>query len=115
MQRCALVLAGVLLAAVSAGAAIGSSEAARLAAAAAVVQDIHTTIPAGTWSRARCVAVRDGHAFVTGNTASDQASFGFTGAPGYDQLFGGNTDGYILELGDPGRRRRSRRRAPRHE
>ena len=69
MQRCAFVLAGVLLAALNAGAAIGSSEIARLAAAAAVVQDIHTTIPADTWNRARCVAVMPGlkkAAFVVG-------------------------------------------------
>lgn len=69
MQRCAFVLAGVLPAAVNAGAAIGSSETARLASAAAVVQDLHTTIPADYWSRARCVAVIPGlkkAAFIVG-------------------------------------------------
>lgn len=63
------MLAGVLLTALNAGAAIGSSETARLAAAAAVVQDIHTTIPADTWSRARCIAILPGlkkAAFVVG-------------------------------------------------
>jgi lipid-binding SYLF domain-containing protein len=47
----------VLVAAANANAAIGSTEAARLAAAAQVVQDIRTTIPSELWSRARCVAV----------------------------------------------------------
>jgi SH3 domain-containing YSC84-like protein 1 len=57
MQRCAFALAAVLATVANAAAAIGSSETARLAAAAKVVQDIHTTIPAEYWARARCVAV----------------------------------------------------------
>src|SRR5882672_2733474 len=47
----------VLAAAVNANAAIGSNEAARLAAAAQVVQDIRSGIAPDLWSRARCVAV----------------------------------------------------------
>jgi lipid-binding SYLF domain-containing protein len=54
-QICALAL--VLAAAGNAHAAIGSSEAARLAAAAQVVNDIRVDIPADIWSRARCVVV----------------------------------------------------------
>jgi lipid-binding SYLF domain-containing protein len=64
-----LVLAGAFAAAANAGAAIGSSETARLASAAAVVQDIHTTIPVDYWNRARCVAVIPGlkkAAFIVG-------------------------------------------------
>jgi lipid-binding SYLF domain-containing protein len=52
---CALAL--VLAAAGNARAAIGSSEAARLAAGAQVVSDIKTDIPADIWSKARCVVV----------------------------------------------------------
>ena len=54
-QVCALAL--VLAAAGNAHAAIGSSEAARLAAAAQVVTDIKTDVPADIWSKARCVVV----------------------------------------------------------
>ena len=54
-QVCALAL--VLAAAGNAHAAIGSSEAARLAAGAQVVSDIKTDIPADIWSNARCVVV----------------------------------------------------------
>ncbi len=54
-QVCALAL--VLVAAGNAHAAIGSSEAARLAAGAQVVSDIKTDIPADIWSKARCVVV----------------------------------------------------------
>ena len=54
-QVCALAL--VLAAAGNAHAAIGSSEAARLAAGAQVVNDIKTDIPADIWSKARCVVV----------------------------------------------------------
>jgi lipid-binding SYLF domain-containing protein len=57
MQRCAFLVAVVLATAVNADAAIGSGETARLAAAAKVVQDIHTTVPSEYWNRARCVAV----------------------------------------------------------
>ena len=52
---CALAL--VLAAAVNTYAAIGSSEAARLAAAAQVVDDVKTDIPSDIWSKARCVVV----------------------------------------------------------
>ena len=52
---CALAL--VLAAAVNTHAAIGSSEAARLAAAAQVVDDVKTDIPTDIWSKARCVVV----------------------------------------------------------
>ena len=52
---CALAL--VLAAAVNAHAAIGSSEAARLAAAAQVVNDVKTDIPPDIWSKSRCVVV----------------------------------------------------------
>jgi len=52
---CALAL--VLAAAVNAYAAIGSSETARLAAAAQVVNDVKTDIPADIWSKSRCVVV----------------------------------------------------------
>src|ERR1043165_3040815 len=53
------VVAGALLlvATGNASAAIGSSATARLAAAAQIVQEIRTDIPADIWSRARCVAV----------------------------------------------------------
>jgi lipid-binding SYLF domain-containing protein len=54
-QVCALAL--VLAAAGNARAAIGSSEAARLAAGAQVVTDIKTDIPSDIWSKARCVVV----------------------------------------------------------
>jgi SH3 domain-containing YSC84-like protein 1 len=57
MSRSVVAIALVLAAAVNANAAIGSAEAARLAAAAQVVQDIRTGIPPELWSRARCVAV----------------------------------------------------------
>ena len=52
---CALAL--VLAAAVNTHAAIGSSEAARLAAAAQVVNDVKTDIPPDIWSKSRCVVV----------------------------------------------------------
>jgi SH3 domain-containing YSC84-like protein 1 len=54
-QVCALAL--MLAAAGTAHAAISASEAARLTAAAQVVNDIKTTIPQEYWSKARCVAV----------------------------------------------------------
>jgi lipid-binding SYLF domain-containing protein len=41
----------------SAGASIGAAEAARLAAASRVVEDIRTTIPQEYWDRSRCAAV----------------------------------------------------------
>jgi len=56
MQRLAIAAAAVLFA-TRASAAITPSETARLAAAAQVVQDVHTTIPQDYWDRARCVAV----------------------------------------------------------
>jgi len=49
--------AALLASVVSASAAIKPAEAARLAAAARVVQDIQATIPQEYWNRARCVAV----------------------------------------------------------
>lgn len=52
---CALAL--VLAAAVNAHAAIGSSETARLAAAAQVVNEVKTDIPPDIWSKSRCVVV----------------------------------------------------------
>jgi len=54
-QVCALAL--VLVVAGNAHAAIGSSEAARLAAGAQVVNDIKTDIPPDVWSKANCVVV----------------------------------------------------------
>jgi lipid-binding SYLF domain-containing protein len=54
-QVCALAL--VLVVAGNAYAAIGSSEAARLAAGAQVVNDIKTDIPPDVWSKANCVVV----------------------------------------------------------
>jgi lipid-binding SYLF domain-containing protein len=57
MSKYVAAVALVLVGAVNANAAIGSAEAARLTAAAQVVQDIRTTIPPDLWSRARCVAV----------------------------------------------------------
>ena len=53
-QVCALL---VLATATNTYAAISTSEAARLEAAAQVVNDIKTSIPQEYWSRARCVAV----------------------------------------------------------
>jgi SH3 domain-containing YSC84-like protein 1 len=52
---CALAL--VLAAAGNAHAAIGSSEAARLAAAAQVVNDVKTDIPQDIWTKSNCVVV----------------------------------------------------------
>jgi SH3 domain-containing YSC84-like protein 1 len=52
---CALAL--VLAAAGNTHAAIGSSEAARLAAAAQVVNEVKTDIPPDIWSKARCAVV----------------------------------------------------------
>jgi len=57
MKKFVMTVAAVLAATAGASAAIDSTEAARLAAASRVVQDIHTTIPQDYWSRARCVAV----------------------------------------------------------
>jgi lipid-binding SYLF domain-containing protein len=57
MSRYVFAIAVVLVAAVNANAAVGSTEAARLTAAAGVVQEIRTTISPDVWSRARCVAV----------------------------------------------------------
>jgi SH3 domain-containing YSC84-like protein 1 len=52
---CALAL--VLAGAVNTHAAIGSSEAARLAAAAQVVNDVKTDIPQDIWTKSRCAVV----------------------------------------------------------
>jgi SH3 domain-containing YSC84-like protein 1 len=57
MSRYVFAIAVVLVAAINANAAVGSTEAARLTAAAGVVQEIRTTISPDVWSRARCVAV----------------------------------------------------------
>src|SRR6266496_2495910 len=57
MKRSAFALAAMFAAVVSAEGAIGSSETARLAESAKVVQDIHDTIPNEYWNKARCVAV----------------------------------------------------------
>jgi len=57
MGKSICVLALVLAATGNARAAIGASEAARLAAAAQVVHDIKVDIPQEYWSKARCVAV----------------------------------------------------------
>jgi hypothetical protein len=57
MGKQVCVLALVLAAAGNAHAAIGASETARLAAAAQVVNDIKTDVPADIWSKARCVVV----------------------------------------------------------
>jgi lipid-binding SYLF domain-containing protein len=57
MSKYVAAVAFVLVGAVNANAAIGSAEAARLEAAAQIVQGIRTDIPADIWSRARCVAV----------------------------------------------------------
>jgi len=57
MGKHVCTLALVLAAAVNAYAAIGSSEAARLAAAAQVVNDVKTDIPPDIWSKSRCVVV----------------------------------------------------------
>src|SRR5438552_4332804 len=57
MKRLVCAAAAVLLGAVSAGAAISSTEAERLAKAATIVQDNRGSIPQEYWTRARCVAV----------------------------------------------------------
>ena len=57
MQKFVWAAAAVLAATVGTSAAIDSSEAARLTAAARVVQDIQATIPLDYWNRARCVIV----------------------------------------------------------
>src|SRR3954470_5215446 len=57
MQRFVSGAAVVFAAAVGASAAIGSNEVARLASAARVVQEIHTTIPQDYWTRSHCVIV----------------------------------------------------------
>jgi lipid-binding SYLF domain-containing protein len=57
MQRLAWTAAALLAATMGTHAAIDSSEAARLATAAQVVQDIQTTIPQEYWNRARCAIV----------------------------------------------------------
>jgi lipid-binding SYLF domain-containing protein len=57
MSKYVAAVALMLVGAVNASAAIGSTEAARLAAAAQIVQEIRTDIPPDLWSRARCVAV----------------------------------------------------------
>src|SRR5216683_1257148 len=57
MSRYIFAIAVVLVTAANANAAVGSTEAARLTAAAGVVQEIRATIPPEVWSRARCVAV----------------------------------------------------------
>src|SRR5437588_7791566 len=57
MKRLACAAALVVASAALASAAITATEAARLAAAARVVDEIRTTIPQEHWDRARCVAV----------------------------------------------------------
>jgi lipid-binding SYLF domain-containing protein len=57
MSKYVAAVTFVLVGAVNANAAIASAEAARLAAAAEIVQGIRTDIAPDTWSRARCVAV----------------------------------------------------------
>src|SRR5205809_1993808 len=57
MQRLVCAAAAVLLTAASAGAAISSIEAQRLAKAAAIVQEMHESIRQDYWSRARCAVV----------------------------------------------------------
>src|SRR5436309_330536 len=57
MKRYVCAAVVVLATAASAGAAITASEAARLAAAARVIDEIRTSIPQQYWDRARCVAV----------------------------------------------------------
>lgn len=57
MSKYVAAVALVLVGAVNANAAIGSAEAARLAAAAQIVDGIRTDVPPDIWSRARCVAV----------------------------------------------------------
>jgi SH3 domain-containing YSC84-like protein 1 len=57
MSKYVAAVAFVLVGAVNANAAIGSAEAARLAAAAQIVQDVRTDIPQEYWSKARCVGV----------------------------------------------------------
>lgn len=57
MQRFVWAAAAVLAATMGTSAAINSSEAARLATAAQVVQDIQTTIPEESWTRAQCAIV----------------------------------------------------------
>ena len=57
MQRLVCAAAAVLLTAASAGAAISSIEAQRLAKAAAIVQEMHESIRQDYWNRARCVVV----------------------------------------------------------
>src|SRR5437588_1446684 len=57
MKRLACAAALVVASAALASAAITATEAARLAAAARVVDEIRTTIPQEYWDRTRCVAV----------------------------------------------------------
>jgi len=57
MKRLVCAAAAVLLGAASAGAAISSTEAERLAKAATALQDMRGSIPQEYWNRARCIAV----------------------------------------------------------
>src|SRR5262249_55904715 len=57
MKRCLWAISAVVAATVGADAAMTSSEAARLASAARVVQDIQSIVPNEFWDRARCVMV----------------------------------------------------------
>src|SRR5438552_13529786 len=57
MKRYLCAAAAVLAGAANATAALTASEAARLAAAARVIDEIRTSIPQQYWDRARCVAV----------------------------------------------------------
>jgi lipid-binding SYLF domain-containing protein len=57
MQRFTFAAVALLASVTSASTAIKPAEAARLASAARVVQDIHATLPQEYWDRARCVVV----------------------------------------------------------
>ena len=57
MKRYLCAAAAVLAGAANATAALTASEAARLAAAARVVDEIRTSVPQQYWDRARCIAV----------------------------------------------------------
>jgi len=56
-MRTVLIASAVCLAVAGADAAVNTSPKARLAAAARVVRDVQTAIPAGYWDTARCVVV----------------------------------------------------------
>src|SRR5437667_12361723 len=57
MKRYQCAAAAVLAGAANATAALTAGEAARLAAAARVVDEIRTSVPQQHWDRARCIAV----------------------------------------------------------